>query len=148
MSDRQLAELKRLHNTIKGQIDTQRTVIIELNDLCREILKWIKLSNVGIIKVIRETVLNTDEKRLAYHMTDGINTARAIAKVIPFNHTTVTDWWKDWYMWKIAVPIPVQRGDRGKKVFDLEDFGISEPNIPLKPQRQEEAEKLEEGKEE
>ena len=105
-----------------------------------EILMWLRFMNIPKVYNILETNLDTDEKKIAYNMSDGENTTRDIAKVITPTHTTIARWWKDWYRLGIAEAIGVQRGKRAKRLFDLEDFGIDVPSISSQSLPQEENE--------
>jgi len=112
------------------------TEMQELVEICKEILMWVKFSNIGRVKEVLETVLNSPQKKITYHLSDGIRNRTNIGKLAGVHGTTVSDWWQSWYKIGIAKPIGVQRGNRGKKVFDLSDFAIVIPRIPFKPLQQ------------
>jgi len=112
--------------------------IRELLEVSKEILKWIKFSNLGKVKEVLETALDTDEKKIVYQMSDGEMRSGAIADVIAPHQTTIADWWRDWYKLGIAEALSVRGGRRAKKIFDLEDFNIEVPNLPSQPVSKEE----------
>ncbi|MHA1410138.1 MAG: hypothetical protein ACTSQY_07530 [Candidatus Odinarchaeia archaeon] len=100
-----------------------------LNTL-NEILKWIKFSNLKAVKESFENLLDTDDKKIAYQLSDGNTSSSYIDSIIDPHQTTIADWWRSWYNIGIAEPISVSGGKRAKKLFDLEDLGITIPSIP------------------
>ena len=102
-----------------------------------EILMWLRFMNLPRAFKALISALDTEEKKIAYNMSNGENTSRDIAKVISLAYSTVTDWWQDWYRLGIAEAVSVQRGKRAKKLFELEDFGIKVSDIPIQPEPQE-----------
>ncbi len=112
------------------------TELQELVETCKEILRWVKFSNIGRVKEVLETVLNTPQKKIAYHLSDGIRNRSEIGKLAAVHGSTVNKWWLSWYKFGIAKPTSVRGGNRGAKVFDLSDFAIVIPRIPFKPVQQ------------
>lgn len=96
--------------------------LIEIN---REILRWIKISNVSKVKEVLENALDTPEKRIAYEASDGVATSRKVAKIAGVGLSTISAWWNNWYDIGIAEPISVQRGSRAQKIFNLKSFNLS-----------------------
>lgn len=101
--------------------------IKELVKVNKDILKWIKFSNLGKVKEILETVLDSDEKKIAYQMSDGITRSGAIADIITPHQTTIADWWRIWYKLGIAEALSASGGKRARSIFDLEDFNLAVP---------------------
>lgn len=114
---------------MNGLNEEEQTDLKKLNETFKELLKWVRLLNIEEVKKIRENVLNTDELKIAYHLSDGKNSARTISSVIAPTHSTITDWWQDWYKLGIAEPIGVQRGNRARRLFELSEFGIPVPKF-------------------
>lgn len=110
----------------------------EQTRLLKEILKWIKFAGMREAKNTFVSVLDTEQKRLVYHLSDGTRGTVEIAKLAEIGSTkTVFDMWQAWFRLGLGESIPVKGGSRFKRSFDLEDFGIEVP-------RMKEAEKVEE----
>lgn len=100
----------------------------EQTQLLREILKWIKFAGMKEVKSVLVTTLDTESKRLVYHLSDGTRGTVEIAKLAGIgSHSTVADMWEVWSKLGIGENIPVKGGQRFKRTFDLEDFGIEIP---------------------
>ena len=98
--------------------------------LLREILKWIKFAGMKEVKNTLVSVLDTEQKRLVYHLSDGSRGIVEIAKPVGIGSTkTVFDLWQAWLKLSLGESIPVKGGSRFKRSFDLEDFGIEVPKI-------------------
>jgi hypothetical protein len=97
-------------------------------EVLKEILKWIKFSGVKQVKATLEEILDTDQKKLAYQLSDRTRTTREVAGLAGFgSKTTVADMWKAWYRLGLGETISVRGGDRFMRSFDLTDFGIPVP---------------------
>jgi len=100
----------------------------EQTRLLREILKWIKFSGMKELKNTLVGVLDTELKRLVYHLSDGSRGTVEIAKLAGIrSNRTVADMWQAWLKLGFGESIPVKGGSRFKRSFDLEDFGIEVP---------------------
>ena len=97
-------------------------------DVLREILKWIRVTSIPSVKKLLVDTLDDDKSKLAYHHSDG-RSSRDVAKAAGCSQATVVSYWKRWFRNGLAEPIGVQRGDRYKKLFELEDFGIGVPSV-------------------
>jgi len=96
-------------------------------ELLEEILKWTKVTSVPQVKKLLSEVLQSDKAKIAYHFSDGLD-SKAVAKFAGVSHTAVTNWWKSWIRAGIAEPIGARGGERAKRIFSLEDFGIEVPS--------------------
>lgn len=104
--------------------DSQQTSIL------REILKWIKISGMKEVKILLETQLQNDSKKLIYQLSDGTKGTQEIAKTVGgISHMSVANYWKAWEKVGLGEPITAMGGKRFKRSFDLEDFGIKIPEI-------------------
>jgi len=102
----------------------------EQTNILREILKWTRFAGTRQVKEVLESVLNTPEKKLAYQLSDGSQGSREVAKLSGVGgHPKVLDLWKDWRKQGLGDTVGVQRGDRFKRAFDLNDFGIEYPTM-------------------
>ena len=96
-------------------------------------MKWTKFANFDKVKSVLEQKLNDDDARkLVYHLSDGKNTRETIAKLTIVSTQTVSNWWKSWAKIGVIELKSVQGGERGSKVFELEDFDIPIPKLPEK----------------
>jgi len=102
----------------------------EQTKLLREILKWIKFSGMKELKNTLLSVLDTEQKRLVYHLSDGTRGTVKITKLARIGSTsTVFDMWQTWLKLGLGESIPVRGGSRFKCSFDLEDLGIEVPRV-------------------
>ena len=100
----------------------------------REILKWMKFAGMNQVQSVLETTLNTPEKKWAYQMSDGTKGTIEVGKVSKVGSPTkVSTLWKEWKRKGLGDSLRVQGGDRFKRTFDLEDFGIEVPQIVTSP---------------
>lgn len=112
----------------------------EQTQLLREILKWIKISGMEKVKAILESHLVTDSKKGIYVLSDGTKGTKDIANMVGnISHMSVANYWKEWAKAGIGELIPVMGGNRLKRSFDLEDFGIEVPKITPKQETQQKA---------
>lgn len=106
------------------------------NDL-KELLKWTKFAGIKEIKPTLETQLANDSDKLIYHHSDGTKGTKEIAKIVGgVSYTTVFVRWKSWEKSGLGESISVAGGNRFKRSFDLEDFGIKIPQIALEQENQ------------
>ncbi len=100
----------------------------------REILKWMKFAGMNQVQSVLETTLNTPERKLVYQMSDGTKGTIEVGKVSKVGSPTkVSTLWKEWKRKGLGDSLSVQGGDRFKRTFDLEDFGIEVPQIVTSP---------------
>ena len=104
----------------------------EMISLLKELVKWTKFQAWGKVKDVLISVLNDDEKKKIYHLSNGELSSRNIADKVSTSRSTIIKYWNDWAKLNIVDPISVQRGNRYKKMFNLEDFGITIPKISQK----------------
>ena len=112
----------------------------ELIDICKEILLWVKFSNIGKVKEVLETILDDDQKKLVYDLSDGENGTVTIGNMSGVSQGTVSNWWTSWKKLGIGESISVSGGTRFKRLFDLRDFGIRTPNLPSQSLQEDEDE--------
>ena len=83
--------------------------------ILKEILKWIKFSGSKEVKNTLRDALDTDQKILVYHLSNGDNGSVKIGENAGVGKTTVSTYWKNWSRQGIVEPIKVQGGERYKK---------------------------------
>jgi len=106
----------------------------EQTEILKEILKWIKFTGAKEVKNVLVAALDTEQKRLIYHLSDGNRASIEIAKLTGISDTTVRRHWASWARQGIVESLRVRGGERYKKSFELEDFGIEVPQPPVVPQ--------------
>ncbi len=118
----------------------------EIASTLKELLKWTKFAGMKEVKSTLESALNSDIKRIIYHLSDG-NMGRAeIAAIVKLSDQTVSNYWKSWSKLGIVEAMKMRGGERYKKAFDLEDFGMEIPEMPPSTVETPKAESQDEGK--
>lgn len=100
-----------------------------IEQLLSEILKWIKFAGAKEVREVLASTLDTDQKRVIYHLSDGNRGSVEIARLANTSDRTVRRYWESWARQGIVDPLRVRGGERYKKSFELEDFGIRVPEI-------------------
>jgi len=112
---------------ISGKLDRFN----ELVSLLKEQLKWSRLTAMQAVKDTLVSALDTDQKKIVYNLSDGLRSTREIAGIAVVNEKTVRNHWSSWNKVGIVEPLKAGTGERFKKSFHLEDFGIEIPKLPL-----------------
>lgn len=105
-------------------------------EILSEMLKWIKVTSIPKVKKLLLDVLPSDKEKIAYHYSDGRD-SREVAKVAGVHFTTVARWWKTWTRVGIAESLSAKGGERAKRIFSLEDFGIEATQLEVKTEKKE-----------
>ncbi|MCW4004571.1 MAG: hypothetical protein NWE95_11740 [Candidatus Bathyarchaeota archaeon] len=95
----------------------------------KEMLKWLKFSGVKEVRTVMSSALETEQKRLVFHLSDGNRGIIEIGKLANVGSSTVARYWEAWYRLGLMEPISVKGGVRYKKAFELEDFGFNVPQM-------------------
>jgi hypothetical protein len=104
------------------------------NELLEEATIWLRAGSYDKVKKLLQDTLDTPEKKLAYHSSDG-KTTREVGVICNVDFTTIAKYWKAWYKAGLMKSIPVKGGgERNIRNFDLKDFGIEIPKIAPKQQ--------------
>jgi hypothetical protein len=93
----------------------------------KEMLKWVKFSGVKEVRTVLMSVLDTEQKRMIYHLSDGKRGTIEIGNLANVSNSTVGRYWEALARLGIMEPIAVQGGTRYKKSFELGDFGFNVP---------------------
>jgi hypothetical protein len=96
-----------------------------LNEL-REQTKWLRLLGLGSVRPLITQVLTSDRDRLVYENTNGLRTAREVAKLAGVSHPTVLKLWQDWLALGICIESRTQSG-RAEHLVPLSKLGIPVP---------------------
>jgi len=102
-------------------------------ELLEELVKWTKVASIPKVKELLLSILKSPEEMIAYQISDGEKTSREVADVANVSQSSIAKWWKDWIRAGIAESASVQRGERAKRIFSLDDFGIEVPKIARTP---------------
>jgi hypothetical protein len=97
--------------------------------ILREILKWTKFSGMKGVREVLDSAVNTDQKKIIYQLSDGSKPSLEIGRLAKCSDQTVRNYWKVWLKQALGDTVSVRGGDRFKRGFDLEDFGIEVPPI-------------------
>lgn len=101
----------------------------EQTEILREILKWIKFTAAKEVKTVLMATLDTEIKRQIYHLSDGNRGSVEISKLVDTSDRTVRRYWALWARQGIVGSLRVRGGERYKKSFELDDFGIEVPPL-------------------
>jgi len=106
----------------------QVALLQEIVDSLRELVTWTRVLGYPTVKQTLETVLDSDEKRLVYHLTDGQRGVKEIQRLTGVNVRYISEWGQEWERIGIVGPSRVSsiRGRR-QRAFDLADFGFEIP---------------------
>jgi hypothetical protein len=97
----------------------------EQTRLLTEILKWIKFAGMKEVKEVLNSVLDTDQKKLVYQLSDGSKGMIEVGKAAGIASTaTISRYWKSWLKLGLGENVSVKGGERFRRAFDLEDFSI------------------------
>ena len=99
-------------------------------ELLEELVKWTRLSSKPGVKTLLLDILKDDERKMVYQLSDGRGSVE-IAKLTGVGASTIPEWWKQWNKVGISEAMPVRGGERAKRLFSLDDFGIEVPQ-PIK----------------
>lgn len=98
-------------------------------ELLSEILKWTKFTASDKVRSVLGATLDTPQKKLIYHLSDGSRGSVDIATTAETSDRTVRRYWESWVRVGIMGKVQVRGGDRAKKAFELEDFGFDIPEV-------------------
>ena len=107
--------------------DNQLQVLRQIASSVEELVKLTRVVSYPSIRQILETALDTDQKRLAYHLLDGNRTMVEIQQLSDINISYISQWGQEWE--KIGIVEPSTRKGRRRKSFDISMFGISVPEV-------------------
>jgi hypothetical protein len=100
----------------------------QIAQLLEELVAWTRVMAYPSVKEILETALDTDQKRLIYHLFDGTRTLRSIQQLTGVNTRFISEWGREWEKIGI-VESEAMSGGKGRRrgLFDLSTFGITIP---------------------
>lgn len=102
-------------------------IIIELLE---EILLWTKYDYTTTKQKMLQH-LNTDNKRVAYQLSDGDNSRKYIAGKVGVSDQTISNWWKEWFEFGLTEQTEKYGGGRYKRLISLTKMGIPVPEVSM-----------------
>jgi len=108
----------------------QLQVLRQIATTLQELLKLARVMSFQSVKTILETALDTEQKRLVYHLLDGERTVTSIQELTGVNISYISQWGQEWE--KVGIVETGTRKGRRQKSFDLSIYGLSVPEAPEK----------------
>ena len=109
---------------------TQIVLLQEIADSLCELVTWARVTGYPTVKQTLETILDSDEKRLVYHLTDGQRGVKEIQRLTSVNTRYISEWGQEWEKLGIVESSTISRvRGRRQKSFDLSMFGIPVPDL-------------------
>ena len=112
----------------------------EIIRLLREILKWTRFSGIREVRTVMMSILDTEQKRLIYHLSDGECGSVEIGEIADASDSTIRRYWEAWARLGIMETLRVKGGLRYTKSFELADFGFGIPHEENMPKQDKEKE--------
>jgi len=111
-----------------GDKQDQMEVLREIARSLHELVTWTRVMGYPAVREMLEKVLDSDEKRLVYHLTDGRRSMREIQEMTGVNVRYVSTWGQEWERIGIVESSRVSSvKGRRQRVFNLADFGFQIP---------------------
>lgn len=101
----------------------------EQTQILREILKWVRFSAMGELKSTLASALDSDRLKLVYQLSDGTRGTVDLGKLVGMSNSKVFELWQTWLRQGLGETVPVKGGNRFKRTFDIEDFGLKTPQV-------------------
>lgn len=107
--------------------DPQLQLLEQIASSLEELVKLTRVMSYPAVQQILETALDTDQKKLVYHLLDGTKTMATIQQLTGVNTRFISAWGQEWE--KLGIVELTASGIRGRrqKSFDLSMFGIPIP---------------------
>lgn len=81
------------------------------------------------VKPMLETVLDSNEKRLVYHLTDGRRSVAEVQNLTGVNARFISEWGREWEKFGIVEQSRISKiKGRRQELFDPAVFGIPVPD--------------------
>jgi hypothetical protein len=99
----------------------------EQTAVLREILKWVRLAGIKELKETLASTLDTDELKRLYHFSNGTKGTIELGKLVGMSPSKVSNTWQTWLKQGLGDAVSVKGGNRFRRTFDIEDFGLKVP---------------------
>jgi hypothetical protein len=103
----------------------------EIAGTLKELLKWTRFTGMKEVKSVLQSTLDSDVKKIVYHLSDGNTGSVRIAAAVKLSDWTIRNYWKSWSKLGIVEAVKMTAGERYRKAFDMEDFGIDIPKATM-----------------
>ncbi len=103
----------------------QMAVLGEIARSLRELVTWTRVMGYSAVREMLETALDSDEKQLVYHLTDGRRSVKESQELTGVNVRHISEWGQEWESMGIAESSRASSvKGRRQRVFNLTDFGF------------------------
>jgi hypothetical protein len=93
---------------------------MEEKEILEEILKWERLKGIQILRHLLLELLDTDEKKILYEMTNGENGVKEIRAKAKIAAGKISKLWNTWY----ANGILEKEGQKYRKIISLKEIDL------------------------
>lgn len=101
-----------------------------------EVVCWLRIEGSEKVKKLLEGILDSTEKILMYHLSDG-KSNKAIGEMCGVDPKTVSNNYRSWHRLGLMKSQSLQEGKyKYFKAFNVEDFGIKIPTITKQETKQ------------
>ena len=116
-----------MSETDEGHV--QLALLQEIAESLHELVAWTRVIGYPTVKQMLETVLDSNEKRLVYHLTDGRRSVAEVQNLTGVNARFISEWGREWEKFGIVEQSRISKiKGRRQKLFDLAVFGIPVPD--------------------
>ena len=103
-----------------------------ITELLEEILLWTKYDYSDTKEKMLQH-LDTDDKKIAYELSDGENSTYDIQKYVSVSQRTISSWWRNWFeLGLMEQTEKLGKGGRHKRLISLIKMRIPFPEIVKK----------------
>lgn len=106
----------------------EEKVSLELFSLVEEIVILLRAGLKPTIRGVIEKLLDTPEKKRAYHFSDG-RKSKDVETESGIGYSTITKLWKEWFGFGLGRMTSAKGGERFIRTLDLKEFGFEVPNL-------------------
>jgi len=99
-------------------------------ELLEEILLWTKYDYSATKQKMLQH-LDTDDKIIAYQLSDGENSTYDIEKKFSLTAMTISNWWSRWFQAGLVEQTEKYGGGRYKRLISLTKMGIKVPEFEV-----------------
>jgi hypothetical protein len=104
-------------------------ILNDIHKTLKEQLKWTRFIGVRQLKAVFDEMINKDDEKLVYELSDGEKSTRDIERLTNVGRTTVARLWDKWYKMGLMERSEKYGGGRMKHSFSLADAGIEVPAL-------------------
>ncbi len=104
----------------------ERNPLVSIDETLKEILKWTRFANISKLKEVLISELDSDEKKLSYDGSDGVNGLKELVDISGAPERTIHNWWQIWFRLGLVTEAETRKG-RMMKIVSLDDAGIKVP---------------------